>query len=61
VIQSLGVFLPPYHLGQLALGTLGVADGGSPLLHLRALPALTVGFLAVAGWGYRREEGRTDG
>jgi ABC-2 type transport system permease protein len=61
VVQTIAPFLPPYHLAQLALGTIGAADGGSPLLHLGALAAFTVGFLAVAGWGYRRDEGRTYG
>ena len=61
VVQVIAPFMPPYHLAQLALGIFGAADGGSPLLHLGALAAFTVGFLAVAGWGYRRDEGRTYG
>jgi ABC-2 type transport system permease protein len=53
--------MPPYHLAQLALGIFGAADGGSPMFHLGALAAVIVGFLAVAGWSYRRDEGRTYG
>lgn len=61
VVQAIAPLLPPYHLAQLALGTFGAADGGSPLLHVGALVAFTVGFLAVAGWGYWRDEGLTYG
>jgi ABC-2 type transport system permease protein len=61
VVQAIAPFMPPYHLAQLALGILGAADRGSPLLHLAALAAFTVGFLAIAGWGYRRDEGRSYG
>ena len=61
VVQAIAPFMPPYHLAQLALGVIGAAGGGSPLVHLGALAAFTVGFLAVAGWGYRRDEGRTYG
>lgn len=61
VVQSIAPFLPPYHLSQLALGTFGAAAGGSALIHIGALAAFTVIFLLVAGWGYRRDEGRTYG
>jgi len=61
LVQSLAPFLPPYHFAQLALGTLGAANGGDPLLHAGALVAFTAAFLIVAGWGYRRDEGRTYG
>ncbi len=61
VVQTIAPFLPPYHFAQLALGTFGAADGGRPLLHVGALGAFTVAFLAVAAWGYRRDEGRTYG
>jgi ABC-2 type transport system permease protein len=60
-VQGIAPFMPPYHLAQLALGVIGAADGGSPLVHLGALGVFTVGFLAVAGWGFRRDEGRTYG
>ena len=30
-------------------------------MHLAVLVAFTAGFLAVAAWGYRRDEGRTYG
>lgn len=60
-VQAIAPFLPPYHFVQLALGTFGASDGGNPLLHLGALLAFTALFLVVAGWGYRRDEGRTYG
>ena len=59
--KTLAPALPPYHFAQLALGTFGASEGGSPVVHLAALAAFTVAFLAVAAWGYRRDEGRTYG
>ena len=53
--------LPPYHFAQLALGTFGASEGGAPLLHLAALAGFAVAFLAVAAWGFRRDEGKTYG
>ncbi len=61
LVQSIAPFLPPYHFAQLALGTFGADEGGSSLLHVGALLGFTIVFLAVAGWGYRRDEGRTYG
>jgi ABC-2 type transport system permease protein len=61
VVQSLAVALPPYHFVQLVLGTIGAAEGGSPVLHGAALLGFTLVFLAVAAWGFRRDEGRTYG
>lgn len=61
VVQAAAPFLPPYHFAQLALGTFGASEGGSPLLHLAALAGFTVAFLAVAAWGFRRDEGKTYG
>lgn len=61
LVQAAAPFLPPYHFAQVALGTFGASEGGSPVVHLAALAAFTVAFLAVAAWGYRRDEGRTYG
>lgn len=60
-VQGAARFLPPYHFAQLALGTFGASEGGSAVVHLAVLAAFTVAFLAVATWGYRRDEGRTYG
>ena len=61
VVQSVAVALPPYHFVQLALGTIGASEGGSPVLHAVAVLGSTMLFLAVAAWGFRRDEGRTYG
>ena len=61
VVQSIAVVLPPYHFVQLALGTIGASEGGSPGVHAAALVAFTALFLFVARWGFTRDEGRTYG
>jgi ABC-2 type transport system permease protein len=61
LVQSVAPFLPPYHFVQLALGTIGASEGGSPVAHAGALLAFTAAFLLVAVWGFRRDEGRTYG
>lgn len=60
-VQGIAPALPPYHFAQLALGTVGAAEGGSPALHAGSLLAFTALFLMVAAWGFRRDEGRTYG
>ena len=60
-VQGIAPALPPYHFAQLALGTVGAAEGGSQALHAVVLLAFTAFFLAVAAWGFRRDEGRTYG
>jgi ABC-2 type transport system permease protein len=61
VVQSVAVALPPYHFVQLALGTIGASEGGSPVVHAAAVLGFTLLFLVVATWGFRRDEGRTYG
>lgn len=60
-VQGIAPALPPYHFAQLALGTVGAAEGGSQAQHAVALLAFTAFFLTVAAWGFRRDEGRTYG
>ena len=60
-VQGIAPALPPYHFAQLALGTVGAAEGGSQALHAVVLLAFTAFFLVVAAWGFRRDEGRTYG
>ena len=60
-VQGIAPALPPYHFAQLALGTVGAAEGGSQALHAVALLGFTAFFLIVAAWGFRRDEGRTYG
>lgn len=60
-LRDLAPWLPPFHLAQLALKTVG-ADLGRPAgFHVAALAAVTALSLAVAWLGYRRDEGRTYG
>ena len=61
IVQAIAPLLPPYHLAQLALSAIGAAGGASPLPHLGALVAFCAAFLAIAAWGYWRDEGRTYG
>lgn len=60
-LQRLAFFLPPFHLSQLALGAVGSARGGSPIVHVLALVIATAIFLAVAYSGFRRDEGKMYG
>ncbi|MEP6493494.1 MAG: ABC transporter permease [bacterium] len=60
VIQQIAPALPPYHLAQLALGTVGLA-GSAALTHVFVLIAFTAAFLMLAAVGYQRDEGRTYG
>lgn len=60
-LQELAPWLPPYHLAQLALKTIG-SDLGRPAVgHVAALLGVTVLSLGVAWLGYRRDEGKTYG
>jgi len=59
--QKLALVLPPYHLAQLALKSLG-ADTGQPVIHhVAVLVLFGVISLAVATVAYRRDDGRTYG
>jgi ABC-2 type transport system permease protein len=60
-VQGIAPALPPYHFAQLSLATVGAAESGSQALHAGMLLAFTAFFLAVAAWGFRRDEGRTYG
>ena len=60
-VRTIAPWMPPYHLGQLALKVVG-ADVGRPVwLHLGALAAVTALSFAVAVYGWRRGEERTYG
>ena len=61
VVQHIAPFTPAYHLGQLALGTIG-AGGSQPwYLHVVVLLAFTAAALSAAAFAYRRDEGETYG
>ncbi len=57
-VQSIAVFLPPYHLSQLGFHVIGMDVGTSPVVHMLALLGYAIVFLALAVAGYRRDEGQ---
>jgi ABC-2 type transport system permease protein len=59
-LRAVAPWLPTYHLGQLALGTIG-AGRGTLVEHLLGLTVWTVLGVAVAAYGMHRDEGRTYG
>lgn len=61
-LQVLAKFLPPFHLAQLALNSVGMGMNPTPAWgHLEALLAFSLLCLGLAAWGYRRDEGKTYG
>jgi ABC-2 type transport system permease protein len=60
-VQTLALWLPPYHLSQLALRVTGGSRGESVLGHIGAMVAAAVVFGAIAYIGYKRDEGKTYG
>jgi ABC-2 type transport system permease protein len=59
-IRAVAVYLPTYHYAQLAWGAVGLPTE-SALVAFAWLIGYGVALLAIAGWAYRREEGRTFG
>jgi ABC-2 type transport system permease protein len=59
-VGHIAPFLPTYHLGQLALGTLG-AGHGSVVTHIAVLAVWALAGAALAAYGLHRDEGRTYG
>lgn len=60
-VRAIAPFLPPYHLGQLALGVIGAGTGAPAWTHVLVLAGFTAIGLGVAMWGYRRDEDKTWG
>jgi ABC-2 type transport system permease protein len=60
-LQKLAVWLPPYHLAQLALRVIGASQKQPVMLHVGALAAAALLFGAIAYAGYRRDEGKQYG
>lgn len=56
VLQHIAPFLPPYHLGQLALQMVGFNAAGHWTQHVFALAAFTVAFLLLAQRGFKRDD-----
>lgn len=59
-MQKIALFLPPYHLGRLALGVVG-AGSGSPFEHWEALIGFAFICLGIARIGFQRDEGKMYG
>ena len=57
VVQSIAGYLPPYHFVQLALGTIGASEGGSPAMHLAVLLAFTAGLPGRGSLGFPARRG----
>ena len=53
--------MPPYHLSQLALKTVGASRGEAVSFHVGALVVVTLLFSTIAYIGYRRDEGKLYG
>ncbi|MGH8111098.1 MAG: ABC transporter permease, partial [Rhodanobacteraceae bacterium] len=53
-LQQVAVWLPAYHLSQIALGIIHVDARGSLVVHLVYLVVFTIACLAVALRGWRR-------
>lgn len=61
VLQKSAVFMPPYHLGKLALRFAGASGTGSTLQHALALAAFTIAFLWLARRGFARQDAKMYG
>ena len=61
LVKTIARFLPAYHLGQLALGSVGAGLGAPVWTHIVALVGFTLIGLALASWGYRRDEDKNWG
>ena len=48
VVKAIAPFLPPYHLGQLALGAIGAGRGAPAWSHVVALAGFTLVGLGLA-------------
>jgi len=60
-VQRIALALPPYHLSQLALGTVGAGVQQSMATHWEVLFAFTLICLGVARIGFQRDKGKLYG
>jgi len=56
LVREIAVFLPPYHLSQLALSLVGAGRGEPDLDHWKALVGFAMICLGIAWWGFKRDE-----
>ena len=61
VVRQIALALPPYHLSQLALGTVGAGFHQSTANHWEVLLAFTLICLGVARIGFQRDQGKLYG
>jgi hypothetical protein len=55
-IQSIALYLPPYHLARLAFGLVGLESGIPVAKHLEALAGLAMISLGIAWAGHQRDQ-----
>jgi ABC-2 type transport system permease protein len=60
-LQKLAVFLPPYHLAQIALGVVGLSNHKASSTHWQYLFGFTLVALGLAWVLFRRDEGKMYG
>lgn len=60
-VRQIALSLPPYHLSQLALGTVGAGFHQSTATHWEVLLAFTLICLGVARIGFQRDQGKLYG
>jgi ABC-2 type transport system permease protein len=60
-VRQIALALPPYHLSQLALGTVGAGFHQSSAAHWEVLLAFTLICLGVARIGFQRDQGKLYG
>jgi ABC-2 type transport system permease protein len=60
-LQKVAVFLPPYHLAQIALRIAGMSDGKANSIHWQYLLGFTLVALGLARVLFQRDEGQMYG
>jgi ABC-2 type transport system permease protein len=61
IVRQIALFMPPYHLAQQALGTVGAGAHESMLMHWEVLLAFTMICLGVARIGFQRDQDKMYG
>ena len=61
VVQKIALVLPPYHLSQLALGTVGAGWHEPSVTHWEVLAAFSMICLGIARIGFQRDQGKLYG
>jgi ABC-2 type transport system permease protein len=55
-VQNIAVFLPPYHLSQLALQCVGAGNGAPANAHWETLIGFAMVCLGIAWAGHQRDQ-----